>query len=56
MKKETAQAFLTKARDQFLSVKDGAPDPAKLEKRLGQIEVVLGRLQKYEEEIKSKMK
>jgi hypothetical protein len=56
MKKETTQAFFTKARDSYLSVKETTPDPAKLEKRLGQIEVVLGRLQKYEEEIKSKLK
>ena len=56
VKKETAQAFFTKARDTYLGVKDGAPDPAKLEKRLGQLEVALTRLQKYEEEIKSKLK
>jgi hypothetical protein len=56
MKKETAQAFFTKARDTYISVKESAPDPAKREKRIGQIEVVLARLQKYEDEIKSKLK
>jgi hypothetical protein len=37
-------------------VKENAPDPAKIEKRLGQIEMVLTRLQKYEDEIKFKLK
>jgi hypothetical protein len=55
-KKEVAVSYLTGAKETYTVNKDKAPDPAAVERRLGLIEKVLGNLQKYGEEIKSKMK
>ncbi len=55
-KKEVAVSYLTQAKETYTVNKDKAPDPAAIEKRLVLIEKVLANLQKYEEEIKSRMK
>ncbi len=55
-KKEVAIGYLTQARETYTVNKDKASDPAAIERRLGLIEKVIANLQKYEDEIKSRMK
>jgi len=55
-RQEEAVSLFVKARETYLSLGDKAPPEAKVDERLAKIEKILALLQKYGDEIKSKLK